>query len=695
MGCANPKDPPKGAFTAREYAEYAGIALTTAQWRLERLVRAGRLKAGLFLTGSGRKKFYWLASLVLGAVLGHAQTQIDINRQTRGTLQLGRGGTGQTVWVAGKCVQVSADGTKLESAPEACGGGGGGGSGDITAVGSCTGGDCFVNVPANRVLASPSGSAGPVTDRALVVADIPNLPASKITSGTFADARIAQSNVTQHQGALQLDASQIVSGILPIARGGTGKSSWTPNRCVQVDANGNLDVAPWPCSDLSGSGTSGRVALWTGSTALGNSSITESSTEITTSKNINAPVWDKGGAVCNVKAYGAKGDGVTDDTQAIQGAINSCAESGTVYLPASVYKVTDALSITKSLRLTGSHGRYTILAPTTGTVLEVNTNDPVMISDIYIYAPTDLTSGSLIRISGPGAYGAVNPVIERVWLRGGWNQISFEKSIYAHVHKVRFVEWRNAAVYIYHTDPDSGHTSIDGCDFAWPTGQASYGVYVEDAIGTRVTNSFFLGVPRPFRWYRNTDVGSGFMNFSNNYVDGAKDYWMEFVGAGTGHAGAISIANNNFGADTLDADPNVAMIRLQGSFLGTTITGNTIVCAAGKNQTGILIDTNYGGITVTGNWIASCTRAVKEQIADSNSIMTVSGNSYQWIGGSPVESSGKAIVMDGWYSWSYLSTATFANGSQVYCYDCQRTDPCSGGGTGAFAKRINGAWVCN
>ena len=29
-------------------------------------------------------------------------------------------------------------------------------------------------------------------------ADIPNLSASKITSGTFADARIAASNVSQH-----------------------------------------------------------------------------------------------------------------------------------------------------------------------------------------------------------------------------------------------------------------------------------------------------------------------------------------------------------------------------------------------------------------------------------------------------------------------------------------------------------------
>lgn len=54
-----------------------------------------------------------------------------------------------------------------------------------------------------------------------------SLGASQITSGTFADARIAASNVTQHQAALSLAASQITSGTLPVARGGTGVTTST------------------------------------------------------------------------------------------------------------------------------------------------------------------------------------------------------------------------------------------------------------------------------------------------------------------------------------------------------------------------------------------------------------------------------------------------------------------------------------
>ena len=48
-----------------------------------------------------------------------------------------------------------------------------------------------------------------ILDDGLSASDIPSLATSKITSGTFADARIAQSNVTQHQAALSITESQI------------------------------------------------------------------------------------------------------------------------------------------------------------------------------------------------------------------------------------------------------------------------------------------------------------------------------------------------------------------------------------------------------------------------------------------------------------------------------------------------------
>lgn len=53
------------------------------------------------------------------------------------------------------------------------------------------------------------------------------------------------------------------------------------------------------------------------------------------------------GAVINVKDYGAVGDNVTDDTAAIQAALD-VVTNGTVFIPAGQYKITDTLKVNYS-----------------------------------------------------------------------------------------------------------------------------------------------------------------------------------------------------------------------------------------------------------------------------------------------------------------------------------------------------------
>lgn len=60
-------------------------------------------------------------------------------------------------------------------------------------------------------------------------------------------------------------------------------------------------------------------------------------------KTLNNKMQD----LVSVKDFGAKGDGTTDDTTAIQAAINlACQYGGCVYLPAGTYKITDTLVFT-------------------------------------------------------------------------------------------------------------------------------------------------------------------------------------------------------------------------------------------------------------------------------------------------------------------------------------------------------------
>jgi len=46
-------------------------------------------------------------------------------------------------------------------------------------------------------------------------------------------------------------------------------------------------------------------------------------------------------------------------------------------------------------------------------------------------------------------------------------------------------------------------------------------------------------------------------------------------------------------------------------------------------------------------------------------------------------------------SVTFANLPTVANAKMIYCSDCTIASPCASGGSGAFAKGINGAWVCN
>lgn len=43
----------------------------------------------------------------------------------------------------------------------------------------------------------------------------------------------------------------------------------------------------------------------------------------------------------------------------------------------------------------------------------------------------------------------------------------------------------------------------------------------------------------------------------------------------------------------------------------------------------------------------------------------------------------------------FAALGTPSNGTMVYCSNCNKATPCTSGGTGAFAKRLNGAWDCD
>ncbi|WP_323188004.1 glycosyl hydrolase family 28-related protein [Streptomyces sp. NBC_00237] len=62
----------------------------------------------------------------------------------------------------------------------------------------------------------------------------------------------------------------------------------------------------------------------------------------------------------SVRAYGARGDGYTDDTRSIQRAIDDAGIGGTVYLPKGIYGITAPLDLPPGVILMGSHSNLMV-----------------------------------------------------------------------------------------------------------------------------------------------------------------------------------------------------------------------------------------------------------------------------------------------------------------------------------------------
>ena len=97
-------------------------------------------------------------------------------------------------------------------------------------------------------------------------------------------------------------------------------------------------------------------------------------------------------------------------------------------------------------------------------------------------------------------------------------------------------------------------------------------------------------------------------------------------------------------------------------------------------------------------------RGVDNQTGWTNTLNnTITGKTFPWTTAPRVNYSYSALsrienFVDGgpfgFGAVAFANLGTPANGTFTFCNDCVVTNPCTGGGTGAFARRLNGAWAC-
>jgi len=104
-------------------------------------------------------------------------------------------------------------------------------------------------------------------------------------------------------------------------------------------------------------------------------------------------------SIYNVKDYGAKGDGSTDDTTSIQNAINAAdsAGGGIVFLPQGTYNITSTLSLKSGIAFVGA-GQGAVTLNYSGNSVAIDIND----NGEWYYRLADFC---LYKASGSGTIG--------------------------------------------------------------------------------------------------------------------------------------------------------------------------------------------------------------------------------------------------------------------------------------------------
>ena len=165
--------------------------------------------------------------------------------------------------------------------------------------------------------------------------------------------------------------------------------------------------------------------------------------------------------IVNVKDFGVKGDGITDDTSMFQSVVNSIQEHQTIYVPFGTYILKNTINITKPINLIGDG---ILSAGTTALSININPDDykgqdeyrkDGSIKDITIIANNcglHIHHANGFVIDNCKLYNAVSALI-----------IDSENEIYVDNTKIRnFIYTGQCGIEINTTDSSFSNTVIQG-----------------------------------------------------------------------------------------------------------------------------------------------------------------------------------------------------------------------------------------
>lgn len=392
----------------------------------------------------------------------------------------------------------------------------------------------------------------------------------------------------------------------------------------------------------------------------------------------------------NVKAFGAKGNNIADDTVAIQAALTAAGTPlfTTVFFPQGTYKTSDSLLIPVGVSLEGVGVAGSAGLGSSVLVCSHATHPAIKYTGGFFFGSTiskmilQSAAGGTIQIDGVSAIRIFNVILNSA---GGPDLLFTGLCAYVQIDHCEI----SAAVVPYNTYA----VQVSA------TGTVVRQLVIED-------NQIGGGTVAMISIKQN----SGFITSRNN----------QYVGSGPA-APPIAIL--------VDGDPSagggISYFTSIGDYFDHTFTTadisiNPDAYATNPPVVNIFGDLANGGST-TPSWII-CNPLVSKLTAIENTVsaftgfdialgnMTGTAATYHLVSNQLIDASkisgtnptpnaannGDFVFRELIFSQIlFADLGTPVNGTVYFCTDCTVASPCATGGTGALAKRMNGAWVCN
>jgi hypothetical protein len=193
----------------------------------------------------------------------------------------------------------------------------------------------------------------------------------------------------------------------------------------------------------------------------------------------------------NVKDYGAKGDNVADDTQAIKDAIAAAVlVNGCVFFPVGTYKISDQLNITVKIKIQGVDA-----SGDAGTIIRQTVNKPIfyctngcVIENLNLRGTNDIA-----HVLMDGIYiNNVNDVyVRNVFISQCYNCVHVKDSVfYTFFDNVRFQSAKNCLFYGEGTTNPGYAIQFNDC-MATPDAACNYGFLFKNAGSVMMDNVMF------------------------------------------------------------------------------------------------------------------------------------------------------------------------------------------------------------